>query len=436
MLTDQNENQENNQNQEISLEQVNAILSGLSQQTKAAFRAKDYKKAQEVILKVLDIAPRNTIAWMDLATTTLRMENYQLAYDYFKTCMQYMGDEIDTNAYDGMTEVCFGLKKQEEQDYYGKLAVQSKKDLVQHEPAFTIPNYLPEAFNPNAPLENIISYSLFGDSPRYSEVAILNVALAAEIYPEWTCRFYVDDTVPNSVLQRLAVQGAQIIQVSDEQKKLSGLYWRFFVMDDPTVKRFLLRDADSFVSYREKAAVDAWLNSDAWFHTMRDGYSHTELILAGMWGGCRGVFSNIQAQVQSFADTGPCLSARVMDQHYLRYCVWPTLKHSVLIHDSQGYDVQGQAFPTPVLMPESETYVGFHVGANEARSLVNVEIQHELTDVLTWILKDDQHQEVCRYDVVVNGAMSFGVALPSQYTHRIKTNEWYIVTQPKQQAVV
>lgn len=61
-------------------------------------------------------------------------------------------------------------------------------------------------------------------------------------------------------------------------------------MDDPTIKRFLIRDADSIVSHREKAAVDAWLKSDKWFHLMRDNYSHTELILAGMWGGCTGIF--------------------------------------------------------------------------------------------------------------------------------------------------
>ncbi|MDR0068730.1 tetratricopeptide repeat protein, partial [Acinetobacter sp. 11520] len=92
------------------------------------------------------------------------------------------------------------------------------------------------------------------------------------------CRFYVDDTVPVLVQQRLKEKGAQVIQVADSQKQLSGLFWRFLVMDDPTIKRFLIRDADSIVSHREKAAVDVWLKSDKWFHLMRDNYSHTELI--------------------------------------------------------------------------------------------------------------------------------------------------------------
>lgn len=421
----------NNESQEITLEQVNAILQQLGQKSKAAFKTKDYKAAQKYILRVLEIAPKQKIAWMDLATVTLRLSEYEQAYRYFQTCMQYMGNEVDTNVYDGMTEVCYWLEKYDEQLKYGRLALQSKKDLVQHEPAIEIPRHSPEAFNPKARLENIISYSLFGDSPRYGEVAILNMKHAAEIYPEWTCRFYVDDTVPVSILQRLTQKGAQIIQVNEDQKKISGLYWRFFVMDDPAVKRFLIRDADSFLSYRERAAVDAWLSSEEWFHSMRDSYTHTELILAGMWGGCTGIFKNIQGHIEAFIETGRFLNQRVMDQHYLRFCVWPTIQKSILQHDSQGYDEQAKPFPKQKNLPLHEQYEKFHVGANEASSSVKITIQHRPSRIVTWILKNELHKEICRYDVATNYEKSFSVYLPVQYAERIKRQEWYIETQIK-----
>ena len=49
-----------------------------------------------------------------------------------------------------------------------------------------------------------------------------------------------------------------------------------------------------------------------------------------MWGGCTGIFHNIEAHIRDYVATGRYLDNRVMDQHYLRYCIWPTLKQSVL----------------------------------------------------------------------------------------------------------
>ena len=88
-----------------------------------------------------------------------------------------------------------------------------------------IPTHKPAPFSPN-PQENIIAFSLFGANPRYCETSILNIKLAQEIYPEWTCRFYVDER-SRTVQQRLQANGAQVVHVSPTQKQLSGLFWRF-----------------------------------------------------------------------------------------------------------------------------------------------------------------------------------------------------------------
>ena len=52
-------------------------------------------------------------------------------------------------------------------------------------------------------MKKIISFSLWGQNPFYFKGAIENAKLQPEIYPGWTCRFYVDDTVPGDAIKEL-----------------------------------------------------------------------------------------------------------------------------------------------------------------------------------------------------------------------------------------
>jgi hypothetical protein len=47
-----------------------------------------------------------------------------------------------------------------------------------------------------------------------------------------------------------------------------------WVAADADVDRFIVRDADSRLNSREKAAVDAWIASGATFPIMRDCFAH------------------------------------------------------------------------------------------------------------------------------------------------------------------
>ena len=57
-------------------------------------------------------------------------------------------------------------------------------------------------------------------------------------------------------------------------KKLNPRMWRFLVMLDPLVDRFISRDIDSDIVDREVAAVQQWLASNYTFHVLRDHPSH------------------------------------------------------------------------------------------------------------------------------------------------------------------
>ena len=99
-------------------------------------------------------------------------------------------------------------------------------------------------------------------------------------------RVYHDATVPRDALAALVRLGAELADVNkatgDAAVLANGRLWRFLVASDASVDRYVVRDADSRVSAREKAAVDAWARSGLAFHVMRDHPSHATYADAGL----------------------------------------------------------------------------------------------------------------------------------------------------------
>lgn len=407
---------------------LNKKLDAASKAFRAALAKNDYQDAYNQILPAFKLVPNHPNILMDMAYTELRMGQYEKAYQRYLKAIEYSGTQVDTNIYDGLAEVSHFLKNQELLQKYGGLAISSKKKLVEHQAKVADITTPAPLFNAKNPQENIIAYSLFGGLPRYCETSIINVDLAKEIYPEFICRFYIDETVPQQVRERLTAKGAQVVMVDEKQKQLSGLFWRFMVMDDPTVNCFLIRDADSLVSYRERAAVDEWLQGKKWFHCMHDFYSHTELVLAGMWGGFNGVFKNIDQHIRDYIQTGNFLAQRVMDQHYLRNCVWPTIEQSVLIHDSQGFEPQSHPFPSYNKQTYFEDLSQFHVGMNEGSSQVYASVTDPAAKYVDWVLMDEFGNEVCRYQAEVLASRQIFVELPRTYARKLESKEWKLHT--------
>ncbi len=120
------------------------------------------------------------------------------------------------------------------------------------------------------------------------------------------------------------------------------MFWRFLVINEPGVDRFLVRDADSVFSEKERRAVDQWLASDKYFHIMRDHYVQTDLIQAGMWGGVANIFPPLNQLLEKFQVATP---SKMIDQLFANQFLWPTVKQSVLIHDSFYQTFGSQTLP-------------------------------------------------------------------------------------------
>jgi hypothetical protein len=188
----------------------------------------------------------------------------------------------------------------------------------------------------------------------YCVGAIENIKLAKEIYPEWLCRFYVDDTVPSDVIDQIRKMGQEIVLVND---KSYGMFWRFLAIDDPNVDVMISRDCDSRLNYREQVAVEEWLKSDKGFHIMHDHPYHKCVpILGGMWGCKRGYVTEIGNKISNWKN----YHRKGIDQEFLKQSIWPLIQGKYLRHDSVGANQWGTSLPFPkhMALKFSGSYVG------------------------------------------------------------------------------
>lgn len=196
-------------------------------------------------------------------------------------------------------------------------------------------------------MKKIISYSLWGDKPTYIKGAVENVKLAKDYFPGWICRFYVDKSVPVDTTDELIDLGAEVIYIPDSEQKLDGYstsginpgwFWRFKVLNDTSIDRFIVRDADSRLGLREKNCVLDWEKSGRKFHIIRDNPMHGVKILAGTWGATREFIDEIDynqlvLDFESKNNTNNPVYGGY-DQFFLSTVVYPLIKNDVCIHDS------------------------------------------------------------------------------------------------------
>ena len=243
----------------------------------------------------------------------------------------------------------------------GRTALEAKNGLSSgRTPIVTMPSGPPPPFNPGNPAENVIAYCLWGNEPRYRVPMLENARILPHLFPGWTIRLYHDASVDAAYLDTLRPYGTDLrpMALPPAVPPHRRLLWRFGVFADPTVRRFLIRDADSLLSVKERVAVDGWLQSGYHFHAMRDWYTHTDLLLAGLWGGVGGILPNVETLLTHY--TAWRVENDHVDQDLLAETVWPAIRRDVLIHDSVFTGCLGSV-PFP---PFGALLPGMHIGQN------------------------------------------------------------------------
>ena len=194
---------------------------------------------------------------------------------------------------------------------------------------------------------------MWGDNPKYTVGAIKNALLAQIIYPEWICRFYIGNDVPQHIRNQLDDLNVEIMEMMDMgDSGWNGTFWRFFAADSYDI--VICRDTDSRLNLRERVAVDEWLSSDKDFHIMRDHPYHNTEILAGTWGCRNGILRGMEEAIQDY-NKGSFDNQYQVDQNFLREVVYPLVKHESIVHD-EFFELK--PFPANAIKRTGSYFVG------------------------------------------------------------------------------
>jgi len=190
--------------------------------------------------------------------------------------------------------------------------------------------------------KRIISFGLWGTDPKYLKGAVENAKLQPEIYPGWTCRFFVGSDVPLQTIKELRALKSEIVLTKKPGTYKKARYWRIGIAFDKTVDRFIIRDCDSRINAREAAAVQEWINSKRPVHIMRDHKRHTAPIMGGMWGAVKGFFPELEQKYDSWTRRVldgwipfPRIGKKDGDQAFLAQVIWPVVKDNHIAHDDR-----------------------------------------------------------------------------------------------------
>ncbi len=306
-----------------------------------------YEPARVILDQALKAHPDHLPLLLNLAVLESRTARNAEARSLLERYLELGGTEH--SAYDGLCTACHRLGDDEAARQWGERAISEKTRQASTDKL--------ELGQPRADGAKIISFSLWGDHPRYLRGALHNALRARLVYPGWRCRFYLDGSVPNDLVEAMAGLGSEIVMEDGAPPTRDRLTRRFLVADDPDVALYLVRDCDSLINAREAAAVSVWLAGKKAFHVMRDWWTHTDPILAGMWGGRGGVLPPMAPLIQSYRSKA--VETPNWDQWFLRDRIWPGIRKQSLVHD-RLFVTEGSS-PFPGQMPAGN----LHVGQNE-----------------------------------------------------------------------
>jgi len=100
---------------------------------------------------------------------------------------------------------------------------------------------------------------------------------------------------------------------------------RFFDLLEKTIDYVIFRDCDSRLNYKEKIAVDEWIESGKNFHLMYDHKQHKAIVLAGMWGAKGRIIKNFKELMNKYFNKYDKYYKfnRSYDQIFLKDIIWP-----------------------------------------------------------------------------------------------------------------
>jgi tetratricopeptide (TPR) repeat protein len=305
----------------------------------AFFQKRDWAPALALIEQLAAERPDNALLQRSLIATLSNMKRFDEAIVRADRYVETHGENL--MVLDALKVAHFYSGKVNEAIRYGQrgLTLRDREALQTPLPfALTEPSGPPNG-------TNVISYSLWGPAPFYGYGAMINLVQSRTVYPGWSCRFYIDATVPKACAGFLRDNGADVRMIEDEYPGV-GLFQRFLVMNDRDVGRFLVRDCDARLSQAEADLVAQWIDSGKPFHVVRDHVLHNELMIGCLWAGRTDCGIDIVELMRRYFTFGPTAKYG-HDQRMLGLMLWPLIRQHCLVHDKY-YRLDGvETLPLP-----------------------------------------------------------------------------------------
>ena len=314
----------------------------------AFFQKRDWAPALVLAEELAQRLPDEAQVAMFVVATLSNMKRFDHAITRALAYLQRHGE--DTTVLDALKVANFYTGRTDAAIRYGQRALELRDAEACRNAAAATAAIVVPATPPTG--RNVISFSLWGTNPCYSYGAMINFVLSRSIYPDWSCRFYVDRAVPKRCIAFLKDNGADIRAIEDEYPAV-GLFQRFLVMNDRSVGRFLVRDCDARLSKPEAVLVRQWIDSGLPFHAVRDHVMHNELMIGCLWGGRTDTGIDIVELMRRYFGGSP--NAKYgQDQRMLGRMLWPLIRSHCLVHDKY-YSLSGV---TEIKLPDPQSHFG------------------------------------------------------------------------------
>jgi hypothetical protein len=131
---------------------------------------------------------------------------------------------------------------------------------------------------------NVFSFCLYGpENPTYYRGMLENIALIGMYYPQWKVYIYIAPDVTQEMRAHLRACSSVVLRETNVLGAPNMIH-RFYAIDEPGVDLMLVRDADSRVHWKDRWAINQFLESKRIAHMIRDNESHKVEMCGGLWG--------------------------------------------------------------------------------------------------------------------------------------------------------
>lgn len=219
-------------------------------------------------------------------------------------------------------------------------------------------------------ITQVISMSLSGSDVSKVFGCLRYALLHPFIFPGWRMRVYtsLNHKSPNLLhimSRKLSNFGVEVINLNQANpiSNLDPSLWRYLIIDDPHISRFLIRDSDTRPGEREFSALQDWINAPPQaVYCIRDHPNHTSQPLTpGLFGGSP---KTIREKLGHPFKKLLLSSKNITENTLLNSIIWPRFSSNSFCHDSISCLKWKNSSKFPALRKNME-FIGQEYDSNE-----------------------------------------------------------------------